>query len=99
MKTEKDRKRRNTVRLEAFDKNMITLSCDLISIEDYYNKSNPIIDDEQFRSKNGIRAIFGVIFSPQGIMDQVFLTTYTQKGVLRTTRSAFANGVINESGE
>ena len=85
-----------TVRLRAFDKSHKEVSKLKLPIDDYYDNSHPLIDDDEYRRKRAIRFVHGQIFDHEGKFDQEFKNEYDSNGVYVRSKIIHADGTVIE---
>ena len=84
------------VLLSGFDVSRNNVFDLVVSIDDYYGESHPVIDDERYRSERNIRSVHGRIFDYDGKLDQEFSNEYSSDGVYVRSRVVHADGTIIE---
>ncbi|WP_299469356.1 hypothetical protein [uncultured Gimesia sp.] len=85
-----------TVLLVAFGASQNKILDISLPVDDYYCDSHPIIDDNEFRKKMGIRYIEGQIFDYEGNLDQKFKNEYDSEGAYKHSKIVHSDGTIIE---
>lgn len=67
-----------------------------IPVEDYYNDSHPLIDEDAYRNELSIRFVNGRIYNHEGQIDQEFKNEYDSQGIYIRSKIVFADGSISE---
>lgn len=67
-----------------------------IPVDQYYDESHPIIDDDGYRRDRDIRLVLGKIYGPDGTLDQTFTNEYGANGQYLRGRNEFADGTIQQ---
>jgi hypothetical protein len=88
---------RGTVLLSAFTESHETILEETLTIDDYYENSSPMIDDNEFRKQHNIRFIHGRIYDYDGKLDQEFNNEYGKDGAYLRSRIVHADGTIIEN--
>ena len=84
------------VLLIAFDLSRNIVLETSLHVDDYYSNSHSVIDDNDFRRKQGIRFIHGYIYDYNGKLDQEFNNEYDVEGIYLHSRIVHADGTIIE---
>ena len=84
------------VLLDAFDGSRKTIFELVLSVDDYYDESHPVIDDDSYRSERGIRFVHGRIYDYDGKLDQEFNNEYGSDGAYIRSRIVHGDGRIIE---
>ena len=84
------------VLLNAFDGSRKIIFELELSVDDYYDESHPLIDDNAYRGERGIRYVHGRIYDYDGKLDQEFNNEYGLDGVYIRSRIVHGDGTIIE---
>jgi len=85
---------RNVVSLVAYDRRGEKLESHQLSIEDYYDGDQPLIDEVSYRRKRKIRNVVGTIYAPDGRVGQTFDIVYDRFGRRVSGHTVFDDGTI-----
>lgn len=66
------------------------------TIEEYYDGSVPLIDEDSHRAARGIVAIEGWVYGPSGKLEQRFENQYSEDGAFVRGRTTHADGTVTE---
>ena len=92
----KARTKKEVAELQAFDTDGVLLEEITLSLEEYYEGSNELIDSEEYRASHGVAVIKGKLFDPSGKLDQEFSNRYSTSGAYVGGRTVYADGTVNE---
>ena len=88
--------RRGEVMLTAFDVNGTVAISETLSYDDYYEELHPLIDDDDFRARSGVRRLTGQVYDSSGQLQSDFETIYDEKGALIKSKTMHADGTVIE---
>jgi hypothetical protein len=82
----------NRVHLMAYAPNGSQVLEVVLTVEDYYQNSHPLLDEVTFRGNHGVVRLCGTIYDAQGIMNEEFEVRYDQRGAYICDAVRFADG-------
>jgi len=85
---------RNVVLIVAYDHRGEKLESHQLTIEDYYDGDQPIIDDAGYRRKMKIRKVAGIVYDPDGLVGKQFELLYDRYGRHVSSHTVFQDGTI-----
>jgi len=68
-----------------------------IPYEEYYDELNPLIDDDEYRARYGIRRLCGDIYNSSGELQSHFENEYDQTGAIIHGKAVHADGTVTET--
>jgi hypothetical protein len=89
-------KARDSAHLIAYDaKDRVVEELKLGFLE-YYEELHPLVDENEYRRKRGIRRMAGVLYDSSGTRTQSFEVRYTAKGAYLSMVARHADGTVVE---
>lgn len=83
--------------LSAFNTRRELVLEESLAIDDYYENSHSMIDDNDFRKQYNIRFVRGCIYDYDGNLDQEFDNEYDDGGTYIRSRIVHADGTVIDS--
>lgn len=87
---------RGKVHLIGYDAGGRILIDEMMSVEDYYGESHSLIDNAEFRSKQGVRHVQGKVYNYDGVLDQAFDVYYNASGAYLKRKVVHSDGTVFE---
>ncbi len=92
----KQKNPRECVVLRASSADGTEVESQTIDVHEYYDDSCELIDSDEYRRARGIRLLRGLIYSPDGVLDEDFENRYDELGRLEYGRVVWADGKVDE---
>ena len=90
---------RNKVLLVAEDEMGKVIERLIVSVDQYYDGSVPIVDDSPYRKQGGIRRLRGEIYGLKKNVTQRFIVQYDQSGEYQGFRAVHEDGKVIQRGD
>ena len=86
------RRPRNRAILSAFDARGDEIFEQILDLTDYREDGHPVVDDDMYRKRHGIRRVVGKVYGANGELLRVFENVYDAAGDLETAHTRHADG-------
>ena len=94
--TKKKTHRRGRVFVVAYNADRNVVAKVELPIDEFYDELHPLIDEQEFRFKQGIRMLTGEIYDLDGTLSQSFENFYDDQGRFVSGRSVHEDGTVTE---
>ena len=80
---------------KQYENGTVALS-EVIAYDDYYEELHPLIDDDDFRAKHGVRRVTGQVYDSAAQLQSDFDLVFDASGVLVKSKTTHADGTVIE---